>query len=107
MRSLIYPLPDVTLTEVECRHIMAPILKYVLNKLQLVSTISRDVIYGPVAFQDMGMKNLYTMLGAIHCSIMVQFFRTHTDMGHLLQTTYECMIMELGLPGCPFQYSYK
>ena len=86
---------------------MAPILKYVLNKLQIVSIIKRDIIHGPVAFQGMGMKNLHKMLSEIHCTIIVQIFRTDTDLGYLLQTTYECMSMKLGLPECPFKYSYK
>ena len=107
MRSLIYPLPAITLIEAECTHIMAPILKYVLNKLQIVSTIKRDVIYGPVFFQGMGMKTLYTLLGAIHCSFMVQFLRDYIDLVRLLQKAYEGMSMELGLPECPFKYSYK
>jgi len=106
MRSLIYALPAVTLLEEECTKIMVPILKNVLNKLQIVTTIKRDVLYGPTIYQGMGLKNLYTLMGAIHCSLMVQFYRTDTDLGHLLQHSYECMSMELGLPDCSFLYDY-
>ena len=107
MRSLVYALPAVTLTEEECTSIMAPILKNVLNKLQIVTTIKRDVLYGPTTYQGMGLSNLYTLMGAIHCTLLVQFYRTDTDLGHLLQTSYENMRMELGMPGCPFSYDYE
>ena len=63
MRSLNWPLPAITLTKQECTHIMAPIIKNVLAKLKNTSIIKRKVMYGLVAFQGMGLKNLYTLLG--------------------------------------------
>ena len=51
MRSLIYALPAVILLEEECTNIMVPILQNVLNKLQIVTTIKRDVLYGPTIYQ--------------------------------------------------------
>ena len=39
IRSLVYALPAVTLTEEQYTNIMAPILKNVLNKLHIVTTI--------------------------------------------------------------------
>ena len=77
---------------------MAPILKSMLNKLQIVTTIKRDVLYGSTTFQEMGLRDLYTLMGSIHCALMVQFFRTNTDLGHLLHTSYKYIIMELGIP---------
>ena len=56
MRFLIYALPAVTLTEEECTSIMAPTLKNILNKLQIVRTIKRYVFYGPTTYQGMGLK---------------------------------------------------
>ena len=107
MISLVYALPAVTLTEEECTRIMSPILKNVLNKLQIVITIKRDVSYVPTAFQGMELHNVYTLMGAIHCAMTVNFFRTNIDLGHLLKMSYDCMSMELGLPHCPFQYDYQ
>ena len=51
MRSLIYALPAVMLTEEECTSIMSPILKNMLNKLQILSTIKSNVLYVPTTFQ--------------------------------------------------------
>ena len=83
-----------------------PIIKSVLAKMQIVSTIKRHVLYGPIHLQGMGFKNLYTLLGAIHCSILVQFYNSDTDLGKLLQTSLECLTMELGLSESTFHYDY-
>ena len=95
-RSLNWSLPAVTISETECNHIMAPIIKNVLAKLQIVSTIKRDVIYGPIHLQGMGLKNLYTQLGAMHISLLLQFYGSDTDLGRMIQNTMECITMELG-----------
>ena len=107
MRSLNWPLPAVALTETECTHTMAPVIKSVLEKKQIVCTIKRHVLYGPVHLQGMRFKNVYTLLGAAHCSILVQFYNSATDLVKLLQTSLECLTMELGLPESAFHYDYK
>ena len=57
MRSLNWPLPAVTLTEAECTHTMAPVIKSVLTKMQIVNTIKRHILYGPIHLQGMGFKS--------------------------------------------------
>ena len=84
MRSLNWSLSAIAITEAECTKIMASILISVLAKLQIVSTIKRDVLYGPVYLQCMGFKSFYTLLGAIYCSIMIQICNIDTDLGRLL-----------------------
>ena len=53
MRLLNWSLPAITISEEECTHTMAPIIKYVLAKMQIVTSIKRDVIYGPIHLQGM------------------------------------------------------
>ena len=106
MRSLNWPLPAVTLTKTECTHIMTLVIKSVLAKMKVVSIIKRHVLYGQIHIQGMGSKNLYTLLGEIHCSILVQFYNSATDLGKLLQTSLECLTMELGLSESAFHYDY-
>ena len=84
MRSLICALSAITLTKEEYTSIMYPILKNMLNKLQIVSTNKRDVLNGSTTFQGMGLRNLYTLMGAINCALIVQFLRTRTDLGHFM-----------------------
>lgn len=107
MRSLIYSLAVITISKEKCNHIVTPILTSVLAKMNIVGTIKRDVIYGPIHMQGMGLQKLYTLLGVIHCSLMIQFYSIETHLGQLLQTSLECMTMELGLPNDPFHYDCK
>lgn len=48
IRSLNWPLPVIALSKKECIYIMAPIIKQVLAKLKVVSTIKRKFIYRPI-----------------------------------------------------------
>ena len=41
--------------------------------MKIVTTIKQKVIYGPIHLQGMDIKNLYTLLGAIHIAMMVNF----------------------------------
>lgn len=86
---------------------MVPVLKQVLAKLNIVSIIKCKVIYGPIHLHGMYFKNMYRLLGATHCSMMIQFYRTNTGNGKLLQTSLECMTVELELPNYPFSYDYQ
>ena len=85
---------------------MAP-LKHILAKLQVVRSIKRDVIYGPIHLQGMGMKNLYTPVGAMYLSLLLQFYDTDTDLGKLLQTSLEYLTIEIGLQVCSFTMNYE
>jgi len=107
MRPLLRPPPSMTLTEAECTHIMEPIIKSVLAKLQIVGTIKHDVIYGSMHIQCIGFKNLYTILGIVHYSLLVQFYNSDTDLGELLQTSLECITMELTMPEIVFHYDFE
>ena len=87
---------------------MAPILKNALAKLQVVRTmIKRGVIYSPIHLQGMGMKTLYTLVGATYISLVLQFYDTDTNLGRLLQTSLKCLPIELGLESFPFTMNYS
>ena len=71
-----------------------------------MQTIKRKVIYKPIHLQGMGMKNRHTILGAIHLTMIVQFYDTNTDLGKLLQTSLEFLMMEQGMPNNPLEYEH-
>lgn len=58
-----YPLLALTLTEDDCDHIMKPVLKRGLPKVGICRNVLRDVVYGDIAHQGMGLHNLYTTMG--------------------------------------------
>ena len=68
MCPLNYPLPTITITEKECSYMMTSILTTsVPAKIKIVRTIKRNIIYGTVHLQGMGLKKLSTQPGAIQC----------------------------------------
>ena len=66
---------------------MAPAIRHVLAKMKIVKTIKSKVIYGPTYIQGMGLKNIYTLLSAVHLAVIIQFYDTDTDLGQLLQNS--------------------
>ena len=46
-------------------------------------------------------------MGAIHLAIIINFYDTNIDLGHLLQKSLEWLMMELGMPNNHFEYKYK
>ena len=107
MKTLEYPLPTITLSEHDCKYIMAPIISCVTNKLQIMRNIRRDLLYGTTKYQGFGWDNLYVKMGSMQIARLVQFGGTKTDLGKLQEQTLQCMIMELGLSGNPFTHDYS
>ena len=70
-----------------------------------MQSIKRNVIYGPIYLQGMGIKK-NTVVGATHILLLVQFYSTDANLGRLLQTSLECLVMGLFLSGFPFSYDY-
>ena len=75
MKSLQYPLPALTLSEAECKHIMDPVLEGALSAAGYNCNFPRAVVYGPIAGQGLGVKNLYTWQGASHVAIILNHFK--------------------------------
>ena len=107
MRTLIYPLPTLTLTQEDCTRIMKPLLHSVLGKAKIVRTIKRAVLYGPQLRQGFGLTNLYVYQGCAQIVQLIQFFGTNTELGKVHNITLQHLMMELGVPGIPFQQDYK
>lgn len=55
----------------------------------------------------MCLKIPYTLLRDIHLALVIQFYYTQTDLGKLLHTSLECLMMEHGMHKHPFEYKYK
>ena len=77
---------------------MAPILTKLLAKLKVIRHIKRDVIYGPVHLQGIGFKDIYTLLRETHLALLTQFYKTDNDLRRLMETSVDCLSMDLGLP---------
>jgi hypothetical protein len=96
IKSLEYPLPALTLTEKECKRIMAPVLEVALPQSHVCRTFPRDVVYGPKGMMGLGVNNLYYTQGAQHIATLQQFIDTDTITGDLLRSSIEMTKIHVG-----------
>ena len=107
MKSLQYPLPALTLTEEECKNIMAPILDVALPQSHVCRTFPRAAVYGPKALMGLGKTDLYVRQGASQIGILQQYLQSDTITGELLRSNIEAMKMHLGMRKNLFTLDYK
>jgi hypothetical protein len=95
--TLQYPLLALSLSEEQCTHIMAPVVKAVLSVNGVASTFPRALVYGPRQWQGLALQNLYTIQGLKHVEALLS---PSTKLGtHLMRAAIESTIIEAGVPG--------
>ena len=102
-RKLVYPLPALTLTEAECRSIMAPALKAALPRAGISSTISSVVRHAPS--ESLGLDVLDTEMGTLRTSFLAYNCWQQTPTGILLNGSIENQLLEMGLYGSIWENS--
>jgi hypothetical protein len=107
MRTLEYPLPALTLTEKECRHIMAPVLQRGLSSSGICRNMAHDVVYVPLEFQGFGLNFPYTTQGIDHIEVLIQHGQANTITGQLIRASLEEAKLEVGLGGGLFMQDFK
>ena len=107
MKSLEYPLLALTITDKECKTIMAPVLEASLTKSHICRTFPRAVVYGPTHEKGLGMKNLYTTKGLSQLSAILQFINDkHNITGKLIRASIESAKIEMGIGSDIFICNY-
>ena len=96
MKSLEYPLPALTLSESECKEIMWILLNSFLPKAGINRNIKRDVLYGPIAYQGLGLKDMYLTQGIAHVCDIVEHSWKSTISGHFIEMCLEQLRLEIG-----------
>jgi hypothetical protein len=66
MRTLLYAVAAMNLTEKQSAHIMAPILTSSLNAMGMQKYMPRVVVYGPLKYQGLDIPNLHTECRIAH-----------------------------------------
>ena len=97
IQSLQYPLPALTLTENECKIIMAPILDVTLPYSQVCRKYPRTVVYGPKSLMGLGKTELYIRQGVTQIGLIQQYLHTDTITGELLRANIEATKIHLGI----------
>jgi len=101
-----WPLVACTLSKEQCKHIMAPLLKWGLRALGVQSNLNRSIVFGPPKLMGLGFRSLYTTMGIDKSLHMITHGSEDTMTGKLLRGTYELLVLETGLPGELFQWQY-
>jgi hypothetical protein len=72
------------LAKVECENIMRPFLNAGLSASGVVRTMPRAVVWGPVRYQGLGIRHIYTTQGIEHLLAMLRHATRPTLTGKLL-----------------------
>jgi hypothetical protein len=95
--SLCYSLPAVTLTQKECKYIMAPIHKDGLPRAGISSTIPSEIRNGPLDDGGLGVMDLFYHQGTSQVASLVSNMWAQNPTGKLLTVAMEDIAMEMGL----------
>jgi hypothetical protein len=107
MKTLEYPLLALTLTEVECNGIMAPVLSGGLPQIGICQSMARALVYAPTKYQGLGINKLYTTQGLGRVRALINHIWRDTDTGKLLRTSLEFAKLEAGVRGSLFALDYN
>jgi hypothetical protein len=100
MKTLEYPMAATTLTFHEWDQLtMSPLLKAVLPKAGMNQHFPRVVLYGPTAYQGMGVMHPWFHQELTHLQICLDVLNTHDLLSNLLQACFESLRLEIGYPG--------
>jgi hypothetical protein len=85
---------------------MRPFLNARLSASGVAHTMPRAVVWGPMRYQGLGIRHLYTTQGVEHL-LAILWHATHTTFsGQLLWMTIEEMRLEVGLPRSFLSFSH-
>ena len=101
-KSLEYPLPATTFTQADCEFILRPVLCAGLPSSGISRNFPRALVHAPRRYQGLGLPNLWISQGVSHLLHALRHGSHSSITGQLLRTSLESLILDLGLPGCPF-----
>ena len=108
IRSLVWPLPALCISEKDCKHILTPVLLSGLPASGICCTIHRNIVHGPTNEHGLDISNLHVYQGSQH----IQYYVNHIQdknyiLGKLLRTSSEQTKVEIGTGEPLFNLTYK
>ena len=97
MKILEYPLGASLLTKSQCDIAQSPALTTSLKKFDIVSTISRDIIFGPAKYCGLNFSNLYMESGIQKIKLLLGHIRKNDKTGSILKVALGCAQQEIGI----------
>jgi hypothetical protein len=106
LKTLQYPLPALTLSELKCNRIIHPVLDAGLTKASICCKFPKAVIHGPTDKGGLNLANLYTYQG-LSC---LELLQDHLGQGGMtdefLHTSIEATKVEVGVGRNLFQLDF-
>jgi hypothetical protein len=96
MKSLEYAVPALTLTKDQYTKIMWPLLQTCLPRSGINRNIHRGILYGPIEYQGLGLKDPYLLQGLYHIRDMQEHLWKETATGKFYKISLEQLRLELG-----------
>jgi hypothetical protein len=96
LRGLEYPLMATCLSEKQCTDVMAPALMAALPASGIQRRFPRELLYGPLAAQGLGLPFIFTSQTIEHCITCLRHGNQETLTGQLLRGSLETNILEIG-----------
>jgi hypothetical protein len=96
-QTLLYPLPALNLSKLECEQIMAPILQYCLPAMGFCRTFPRAVVFAPLSSMGVGIEHLFTAQEILHIKDLIFHTAYDTDTGILYRISLEILLLEVGV----------
>ena len=96
----------ITSSKSQYDHIMAHVLDGGLPRAGMCKNMPRDVLYGDLDHQGMGIHNLYTTMGLQQIKALITNIWKDNIAGKLLRVSLESFKLELGISGSIFHHNY-
>ena len=107
MKSIEYCMTTTNFSESEWNTILAPALKYSLQKSGMSSNFPHNVLYGPSLYQGLNIKHPKFWEGLKKISTHIQESVNQSSTGSLIRLTAEGLRLELGIPMTPGTIEWK
>jgi hypothetical protein len=107
MKSMEYCMTTTNFSETEWNAILAPALKYSLQKSGMTSKFPHPVLYGPDLYQCLNIYHPKFWEGIKNISTHIQESVNQSSAGSLIRLTAEGLQLELGIPMTPATINWK
>ena len=106
MKSLEYPIGASLLREPQCENIQSSTLTMCFNKCGIISTISRNIIFGPHKYCALNFSNLYTESGLQKLQMLLGHICKADKTGSILKIALGTTQQEIGISEFFLSQSY-
>ena len=98
MPTLSYRIIATQFIEQQWNKAICPAILATCNEAGMVKNFPRAILYGPLAYQGIGIKNLFFLQGIIHIITFLNEVACNSSTGELLRSNAEFFRVEIGIP---------